>query len=406
MTIEIVPDGHVTTPEGFVAGAVCAGMYESGPKQGELDLGILYSQRECASAGVLTTNLVRSAPVYVNEKRLPSGNLRGVVTNSGNANAPFGAAGIDDAQEMAALAAGKAGVPELQFAVCSTGVTGVLLPMDKIRQGVPRIGFRREGGPDFARAIMTTDTRLKQVAVAVKEGDKVRYSVGGCCKGSGMIHPNMATMLAYMTTDAAVDGQFLRDVVRETAEATFNMVTVDGDMSCSDTLLVFANGAAGGQTVLRDTPEGERFKQAVLTAATHLARGLARDGEGAAHLITVDVGGAASLPEARQLAKTVALSSLVKTAIAGNDPNWGRILVAAGRSGSNVNPLKTSVRLQGMPLFAHGSVLQFDEAEAHERMKSEEVRIEIDLGLGEGSATAWGCDLTTDYVHINADYRT
>jgi glutamate N-acetyltransferase/amino-acid N-acetyltransferase len=406
MTIDKIPAGHVTTPKGFLAGAVCAGMYASGSKAGSLDLGILYSERESVSAGVLTTNTVRSAPVYVNEKRFPAGRIRGVITNSGNANAPFGDAGIAEAEAMAALAARKLGVLDEEFAVCSTGVTGVLLPLEKIEAGVPRIELSADGGPDFARAIMTTDTVSKEVAVAVKDGDRVLYTLGGCCKGSGMIHPNMATMLAYVTTDAAVGHGLLDALVRETADATFNMVTVDGDTSCSDTLLVMANGAAGGETIRAGTPEASQFGEALLALCTEMARKLAADGEGASHLITVEVTGAASLAEARNVAHTVALSSLVKTAVAGNDPNWGRILVAAGRSGSPVAPQKTSVTLQGVPLFDRGVVLDFDEDEVHEKMKQAEVIIGIELGAGDSSATAWGCDLTTDYVHINADYRT
>ena len=406
MTIRRVEGGHVTTPKGFVAGAVCAGMYASGPKAGGLDLGILFSERECASAGVLTRNLVRSAPVYVNEKRFPDGRIRGAITNSGNANAPFGDAGISEAEEMAALAARKQGVPDAEFAVCSTGVTGVLIPMEKIQAGVPRIELHAGGGPDFARAIMTTDTVAKELAITVTDGDRVLYTLGGCCKGSGMIHPNMATMLAYVTTDAAVDRALLREVVKQVADATFNMVTVDGDTSCSDTLLVMANGAAGGETIGAGTPEAAQFGEALLFLCTELSRKLARDGEGATHLITVEVAGAVSLAEARDVAHTLALSSLVKTAVAGNDPNWGRILVAAGRSGAQVGARRTQVRLQGVPLFDKGIVLDFDEEDVHERMKQDEVVIEIDLGLGSGAATAWGCDLTTDYVHINADYRT
>jgi glutamate N-acetyltransferase/amino-acid N-acetyltransferase len=406
MTITKIDGGHITTPKGFVAGAVCAGMYASGPKAGGLDLGVLFSESDCASGGVLTRNLVRSAPVYVNEKRFPAGRIRGVITNSGNANAPFGDAGISEAEEMASLAARQLGVPDEQFAVCSTGVTGVLLPMEKIRAGVPGIDLSAGGGPDFARAIMTTDTAAKELAVAVTAGDRVLYTLGGCCKGSGMIHPNMATMLAYVTTDAAVERLLLIDLVKQVADATFNMVTVDGDTSCSDTLLVMANGLAGGETIRAGTPQAAEFKQALLSLCTELSRKIARDGEGATHLITVEVSGAVSLQEARDVAHTLALSSLVKTAVAGNDPNWGRILVAAGRSGARVDPKKTTVKLQGVPLFDRGVVLDFDEEDVHQRMKQDEVRIEIDLGLGDATATAWGCDLTTDYVHINADYRT
>jgi glutamate N-acetyltransferase/amino-acid N-acetyltransferase len=329
-----------------------------------------------------------------------------VISNSGNANAPFGDAGISEAEEMAALGARVAGAADFEFAVCSTGVTGVVLPIEKIRACVQGIKLSVDGGHDYARAIMTTDTRAKDVAIAVKDGDRVLYTLGGCAKGSGMIHPNMATMLAYVTTDAAVDAGFLRDAVKATSDETFNMVTVDGDTSCSDTLLVFANGAADGETIFAGSPAAETFAAALREICSQLARMIARDGEGASHLLTVNVTNAASNDEARNVAKTVALSSLVKTAVAGADPNWGRILVAAGRSGSPVEPSTTSVSLQGVSLFDRGKVLPFDEYAVHEKMKQDEIVIDIDLGAGTASATAWGCDLTTEYVHINADYRT
>ncbi len=406
MTIETIEGGTITSPKGFIAGAVCAGMYAGGPKAGQLDLGILYSERESTSAGVLTQNQVKAAPVYVNEKRFPNGDLRGVIVNSGNANAPFADAGIKEAEEMAALAAGKLGIADEKFGVCSTGVTGVVIPMDKIRAGVPRVDLTTYGGSDFAHAIMTTDTRAKQAAIKVRDGGDVLYTIGGCCKGSGMIHPNMATMLAFVTTDAAVERECLRDVVREVADATFNMVTVDGDTSCSDTLLVLANGASDAGPISAGTKEASQFKEALLALCTQLAREIARDGEGASHLITVEVAGAASVQEARDLAHTIALSSLVKTAVAGNDPNWGRILVAAGRAGVQLDAARTVVTLQGVTLFDRGVVKPFDEYAVHELMKQDEVVIQIELGLGDGAATAWGCNLTTEYVHINADYRT
>ncbi|MGE3983002.1 MAG: bifunctional ornithine acetyltransferase/N-acetylglutamate synthase, partial [Dehalococcoidia bacterium] len=264
MAIEVIPDGNVTTPQGFLAGAICAGMYAGGPKFEQLDLGILFSERECSAGGVLTQNTVKAAPVYVNEKRLPAGNLRGVIANSGNANAPFGLAGIAEAEEMANLAARKLGVADEQFAVCSTGITGVVLPVEKIRAAVPQVQLSRDGGAAFARAIMTTDLKPKEAAVAVTDGGKRLYSVGGCCKGSGMIHPNMATMLAYVTTDAAVEPGLLKTLTREVADASFNMVTVDGDTSCSDTFLLFANGAAGGPTITAGTPEAAQLHDAVL----------------------------------------------------------------------------------------------------------------------------------------------
>jgi glutamate N-acetyltransferase/amino-acid N-acetyltransferase len=279
------------------------------------------------------------------------------------------------------------------------------MPMEKIRAGIDRISLSDAGGPDFARAIMTTDTRPKETAVRVTTPAGV-YSVGGCAKGSGMIHPDMATMLAYVTTDAAVEPTLLHDLQGRVADATLNMISIDGDTSCSDTFMTFANGAAGLPVITAGTPEAALFEEALLAVCTHLARELARDGEGAAHLIEVAVSGAASLEDARRLARTITDSSLVKTAVAGHDPNWGRIMVAAGRSGARLDESRTNVRLQGTTVFERGVILPFDEAQVSASLEADEVRIELDLGLGDAAATAWGCDLTVDYVHINADYRT
>jgi glutamate N-acetyltransferase/amino-acid N-acetyltransferase len=403
MNIEPIPNGSVTSPKGFLAGGIAAAIKS---RPGALDLGILFSDRDCAAAGVFTTNLVRSGPVSVSEARAKKGLLRGVVVNSGNANAPFNEQGIRDAEEMARLAAQRMGVDADLMAVSSTGVTGVALPLDKVRSGLPRLELSPDGGHRFAEATMTTDTYAKSYAIAVKDGNSTLYTVGGCCKGSGMIHPNMATMLAYVTTDANVDPDYLQELVRDIADETFNMVTVDGDTSCSDTFMVFANGAAGGEPIREDSPEALDLREALGSVAGRLAKLLARDGEGASHLIEVHVTGGPSVGETRLLAKTVALSSLVKTAVAGNDPNWGRILVAAGRSGAPIDPVRTTLTLQGEVLFDQGRVIPFEEAVLHEKMKADEVRIGLDLRLGEHEATAWGCDLTTDYVHINADYRT
>jgi glutamate N-acetyltransferase/amino-acid N-acetyltransferase len=277
--------------------------------------------------------------------------------------------------------------------------------MDKIRAGIPLVAVTRDGGPAFARAIMTTDTRAKETAVRVTT-PAGSYLIGGCCKGSGTIHPNMATMLAYVTTDAAVDEAYLRKVQREVADETINMVSVDGDTSCSDTFMLLANGAAGLTAIHEGTPEAEEFRAALRAVCTHLARELARDGEGAQRLIEVVVSNAATSEDAKAIARTITTSPLVKTAVAGCDPNWGRILVAAGRAGGRLEEPKTSMRLQGELLLERGVAQPFDEAAVSAKLEAAEVRIELDLGLGSAAATAWGCDLTTDYVHINADYRT
>jgi glutamate N-acetyltransferase/amino-acid N-acetyltransferase len=400
--IKPLPDGHVTTPKGFLAGAVSAGIKTS---PGALDLALLYSERECAVAGVFTRNLVRSAPVDVSERRVRAGGVRAAIVNSGCANALTGDEGARDAREMTELAAAHLGLDAEEVAIASTGLTGARMPMAKVRSALPSIVLTHAGGPAFARAIMTTDTVPKEFAVSVSANTRT-FTVAGCCKGSGMIHPDMATMLAYVTTDAPVSESFLRGLVTEVADATFNMVTVDGDTSCSDTLLVFANGAAGGEAIGESHEDAPLLREALLRVCTELSRKLARDGEGAAHLLTVEVTGAASFDDARMVAKTIANSPLVKTAVAGHDPNWGRVLVAAGRAGARVEERKASLWMQGCVLFDRGRPVPFTEADMRQRLEAEEVQVRLDLGLGEGSATAWGCDLTTDYVHINADYTT
>jgi glutamate N-acetyltransferase/amino-acid N-acetyltransferase len=402
MTITKIPEGHVTLPKGFLAGAVSAGIKT---RVGALDLCLLLSERDCAAAGIFTRNLVKGAPVILSAEHVSDGKLRAIVANSGNANALNGPDGYRDATEMAQLAATKLGLAATEVAVCSTGVTGVKLPIEKVRSFLPTVAVSADGGPSLAEAIMTTDTRPKSTAVSVATGGGT-YTVAGCAKGSGMIHPNMGTMFCFVTTDADVDIDYLRPLQQEVADETLNMVSVDGDTSCSDSFLVMANGAAGLPRIEAGTPEGDEFKQALLAVCTHLSRELARDGEGAKHLIEIAVTGATSLEDARLVARTVSTSPLVKTAVAGFDPNWGRILVAAGRAGAALEESRVSMRLQGELIYDRGKALPFDEASMSKRLEDEEVRVEIDLGLGSAYATAWGCDLTTDYVHINADYRT
>jgi glutamate N-acetyltransferase/amino-acid N-acetyltransferase len=402
MTITKIEGGHVTLPKGFTAGATSAGIKK---RQGALDLCLLYSERDCAAVGMFTRNLVKGAPVILSAEHVADGKLRAIVANSGNANALNGDGGYADATEMAELAAAQLGIAKTDVAVCSTGVTGVKLPIEKVRAGLPSVTLSETGGPLLAEAIMTTDTRPKSVAVRVESAGG-SYTVAGCSKGSGMIHPNMGTMFTFVTTDADVELGLLRTLQREVADETLNMVSVDGDTSCSDTFLVLANGAAGLPRIEGGAPQAGEFREALTAVCTHLARELARDGEGAQHLIEIAVTGAKSVEDARLVARTVSTSPLVKTAIAGFDPNWGRILVAAGRAGAALEESKTSMRLQGELLFDRGKALEFDEESMSKALEAEEVRIELDLGLGSGAATAWGCDLTTDYVHINADYRT
>jgi glutamate N-acetyltransferase/amino-acid N-acetyltransferase len=399
-------EGGVTSPLGFLAGAARAAIRES--PADKLDLGLLYSLEPCAAAAVFTVNRVRAAPLLLSERHLADGRARALIVNSGCANASTGERGLADAEEMARLAAEKLSLAPQDVVVASTGVIGWFLPMDRIRSALARLRPSREGGLDFARAIMTTDTVPKSVAASLAyEGG--RYLVGGCAKGSGMIHPQVATMLAFLTTDAPVQPEFLRESLRRAADASFNMMTIDGDTSPNDMVLSLANGAAAGSGDEAIGP-GHRAAplfQAVLTrVCTHLARELARDGEGASKLIEVLVEGAADEADARRAARAVAGSLLVKTAVYGCDPNWGRVLTAAGYSGGQVREQACKLYLQGVRVFADGLPEPFDEAALRQALASREVNIRLDLGLGPGAATAWGCDLTPDYVRINAEYTT
>ncbi len=397
-----VPGGHVTTPRGFLAGAVYAGIKTYG--EDKLDLAILYSEAPCAAAGVFTTNAVKGAPLLVTMDHIRSGRARALVVNAGVANVATGRQGLADAEEMCRLAAAKLGVATEDVLVGSTGVIGKRLPMDRIRHGIADITLSPDGGERFAHAIMTTDTRMK-TACARFEWSGRAYTIGGVAKGAGMIHPNMATMFAFVTTDAPVEQPFLSSALRAAVGVTLNMVSVDGDTSTSDMTLVFANGAAGGEPIDASHPAAVTFAEALRRVLESLARQIARDGEGATRLITVRVEGAASAEDARAAARTISQSPLVKTAVYGKDPNWGRVLMAAGRSGAQINLGRAEVWLGGVCTY-RGEPLPFDEPSASENLGADEVVIRVSLGCGEHRATAWGCDLTPEYVHINSDYTT
>jgi glutamate N-acetyltransferase/amino-acid N-acetyltransferase len=398
-------EGGVTSPLGFLAGAARAAIRES--PSDKLDLGLLYSLEPCAAAALFTTNRVRAAPILVSEQHLVDGRARAVVVNSGVANASTGERGLRDAKEMARLAAEQLSLAPQEVVVASTGVIGWFLPMDRIGSALAGLRPSRKGGTDFARAIMTTDTVPKSVAASLSLDDR-RYLVGGCAKGSGMIHPQLATMLAFLTTDAAVQPDFLRESLRRAADTSFNMMTIDGDTSPNDMVLALANGAASpGEEAIGPGHRAAPLFQAGLTqVCTHLARELARDGEGAGKLIEVRVEGAADEADARRVARAVAGSLLVKAAVCGCDPNWGRILTAAGYSGAQLREEACQLYLQGVRVFAAGLPEPFDETALRQALASREVTIHLELGLGPGAAIAWGCDLTENYVRINATYTT
>jgi glutamate N-acetyltransferase / amino-acid N-acetyltransferase len=403
----------VTFPRGWRAGSAACGIkaFTAGasamPTGQKDDLAVIYSERPCDAAGVFTTNKVKSATIVIDQLHLRQNRVQAVVINSGNANACTGAQGYKDALQMAKLTADRLDLDPPQVIVSSTGVIGRYLPMDAVKLGIASAcaGVSEEGGEAAARAIMTTDTVAKESTATVDlAGTQVR--VGGMCKGSGMIHPNMATMLAYVTTDAAVEPGFLAGIVKRVADGSFNQVTVDGDSSTNDSFLVLANGAAGNPPIRLGTPDADALEAALLSVARDLARQIARDGEGATRLITVSVTGGASPDEARMAARAVASSSLVKAAVHGGDPNWGRIVCALGYSGADLALDRLDLSIAGLTVFTRGAGQPVDLEAVRTAFGQPEIMIHAELGLGDGKAEAWGCDLSEDYVRINADYTT
>ena len=401
--VQFIPGGTVTTPAGFQAGATFAGIKTYA--QDKLDMGLLYATSPCTCAAVFTTNRIQSPSVVLTRERVQKGAVRAAVVNSGIANVLVGEHGHKDALEMGDLAAKSLGLPPEEVAVLSTGIIGVEQPMALIRAAVPKIELAESGGNAFARAIMTTDTHPKEAAVAYEHGGRT-VTIGGVVKGSGMIHPNMATMLAFLGTDAPVEAAFLQSAVKEAADISFNMITIDGDTSTNDTVLLLANGVAGGAVIEEGSEEAAVFREALTQLCVCLAKEVVRDGEGASKLFEVTVQGALSDEEARVAARTVASSSLVKTAVYGSDPNWGRIIAALGRSGAAVEESKLALYVNDVCILEDGLPVPFFKDSVVLLMKSPEMAFRIHLNLGQGTATAWGCDLSEGYVTINSAYTT
>jgi glutamate N-acetyltransferase/amino-acid N-acetyltransferase len=401
--IDFISGGTVTSPAGFLAGAVYAGIKKNA--EDSLDLGILFSEAPCVTAGIFTNSRIQSAPVTLCREKIQEGRAVAVVANSGCANAYTGEQGLADAAEMATLAAEGTGAAPEDVLVASTGVTGQLLPMDLIRNGTGKIILSHDGGHQLARAIMTTDTVPKEAAVVVRS-DGSEFTIGGIAKGSGMIHPDMATMFCFLTTDAAVELEFLRSSLRKAADVSFNMISIDGDTSPSDTVLVMANGLAGNEIIKKGSRQADTFQQALNQLCIFLAKALARDGEGATKLIEVTVSGAGSNTGAKQAAKAVIGSTLVKTAVYGGDPNWGRIIMALGHSGVEVEFEKIDLSIGDVNVLKSGKPPPFREEDVIRIFKQDEVPINVNLNSGTASATAWGCDLSGDYVVINSQYMT
>ena len=397
--MKVIEGGGVTAPSGYRAAGIQTGVKESGAK----DLALVYSTRPANAAAVYTTNKVQGAPIAIDREHLADGKARAVILNSGNANVCNGDVGLDHARRMCALTASELGLQTEEVLVCSTGLIGVPLPIAKIEAGIPQIvaALSEEGGATAAEAIMTTDTVPKSCAVEV-ELESGRAVVGAMAKGAAMIAPNMATMLSVVTTDAAVPSGSLQELLSQAIQRTFNCITVDGDMSTSDTVILMANGD-GAELGERDWA---RLYEGIEYACRQMAQAIARDAEGSSKLITIAVRGAATEAEARQVGIAVANSSLVKTAAFGNDPNWGRILCAMGYAGVEFDPETVRVSLCGTDIYGNGAGLDFDGDKLSAAMQAEEMAIDIDLAMGAATAEIFTCDLTYEYVRLNAEYTT
>jgi len=401
--IEFIASGSITSPRGFHAGATYAGIKKEA--KGALDLAILFSEAPCVSTALFTTNRIKAAPILWCQQQLKSGRARAVVVNSGCANACTGEQGLADTEEIAALVAKGVGFSPEDVLVASTGVIGQPLPMTLVRAGIEQIVLSPEGGHELARAIMTTDIVPKETAITVKV-DGSQFTIGGVAKGSGMIHPNLATMLCFLTTDAAVEIDFLKLALKKAVDISFNLVSIDGDTSTNDIVLIMANGFAGNEPISPASQLADAFQQALDQVCIYLAKCIARDGEGASRLIEVTVNGAPSVAEARLAARTVVSSPLVKTAVHGSDPNWGRIIAAVGRSGVEVVESKIDLYVGQVCLVKAGKPLPFDRQGLVQILSGNEVHVSLDLNLGSGTATAWGCDLSEEYVTINSEYTS
>ena len=402
--VELINDGSVTSAKGFMAGGTYAGLKTQG--EGVLDLGILLSDTPANLAATFSTNKVLSPSVVLSRQRAQRGMARGVVANSGCANCCVGEQGLTDAAELTELAAAHTGVAPDDMLVCSTGMIGVELPMALLRQNVGNVRLSADGGHDFARSIMTTDTRHKDIAVSL-DLDGRKAIIGGAAKGVGMIHPNMATMLAFVATDAPIEQGFLQAALSRAVDASFNMCSVDGDQSTNDTALAFANGQAGGAEVAAGTPAADAFEDALTYVCQSLAKEMVRDGEGAKKLIEVTVGGANSLADARKAARDISTSSLVKAMVHGNDPNWGRIMMALGKSGADMVESRIDIFVDDIQIVQDGIAIPFyRDAVVSAMASSPDVRFRVNLNMGAHDATAWGCDLTEEYVTFNSAYST
>ena len=393
----------VTFAKGFTAAGVKAGI----KKSGNLDVAVIYTKTQAVVAGTFTQNKVAAAPVYVSKEVVATGTAHAIVANAGCANACTGQQGLDDAHKMAQIAADELGVNADDVIVGSTGVIGVNLPMDKLEAGIKDAvaNLSADGSGNAGRAIITTDTHSKSVTCEFElSGKTVR--MGAIAKGSGMIRPNMATMLCYITTDIAIDQALLQKAVSGCVEKSFNMISVDGDMSTNDMVIVLANGEANNAKITEENADYQIFFDKLMMLCTELAKQIAADGEGASKFLTINVKGAKSFADAKTVGMAIANSPLVKTAFFGEDPNWGRVICAVGYSGADMVPEKTVVKFGGITIFANGTGATYDEKALAHVMKEKDIVIDIELNMGQEAATVWSCDLSYEYVKINGEYHT
>ena len=393
----------VTFPKGFKAAGVKAGI----KKSGNLDLALIYTEKEAAVAGVFTKNAVAAAPVIVSREVVKGGKAHAIVANAGCANACTGETGLANARKMAALAAAEVGCASDEVLVGSTGIIGVNLPMDKLEAGIKAaaVELSEDGSKNAGNAIITTDTYSKACSCEVEIGGQaVRF--GAIAKGSGMIQPNMATMLCYITTDANISSQLMQKALSEIVEVSFNMISVDGDMSTNDTVLVLANGASGAAEITDGSPEYDKFYATLKEICQELSKRIAADGEGATKFLTINVSGTKTFEDAKTVAMSIAKSPLVKTAFFGEDPNWGRVICAVGYAGIPMVPEKTVIKFGGVPVYANGLGAEFNEDDIHKVMAEHDIVIDVEMGMGDAKATVWSCDFSYEYVKINGEYHT
>ncbi|NUO08295.1 MAG: bifunctional glutamate N-acetyltransferase/amino-acid acetyltransferase ArgJ [Candidatus Brocadia sp.] len=403
--MEVITTGCITAPRGFKAGATYCGIKTA---KDSLDLGIVFSEYPATGAALFTTNQIYAAPVKLSREIVQKGRVRAFIINSGNANACTGEQGYKDAEEMVRITAKCLNIPDDEILVASTGIIGRPLPMGKIAAGiktaVTSLGNTPAHGNAMARAIMTTDTKQKDIAVRLKINNK-DVTIGGITKGAGMIAPNLATMLCFLTTDVSMPASLLGECLRNSAETSFNRITIDGHMSTNDTIAIMANGASGVNIPLENN-DLQAFRQGLDYVTNYLAKAIVMDGEGATKFIQIDVVGARSRHDATRIARSIADSPLVKTALNGEDPNWGRIVSAAGYAGVELDESKTTLYMNDILIFAKGMPTQCDLNTLSTSMKGRDINIRLELGLGEYKDTVWTCDLSHEYVTINAEYHT